>query len=163
MTKEDKVLLHRYGCFTVFLLIMFFTLFVFVKLDRKVWNRGLETVVNQVLAANENTRNLFVLEPVKIETNMSSSAAMFLVGQNTTVEGYALIVRMTGPSGPVSGVFYTKNAQQPPVFLGTADTYVHDESHRVQRIVSWDNLHLTMAQISFWSDKAAALFQEVLK
>ncbi len=163
MTKEDKQIIHRYGSFSLILLVMFFSLFIFVRLDRSVWDRGLEAVVNQVLAANDNTGDLTVLGTVPFTSTMASSAAMYLVGKNTVVEGYVIIVRMTGPSGPVSGVFYTKNSQQPPVFLGTADTFSRTENRRINRIVTCNNLQLTTAQISFWSDKAAALFREVLE
>ncbi len=165
MTKEDKLMLHRYGAFIVILLVMFFSLFIFLRLETRFssWNKGLAVVVNQVLSENESTRGMVVLEAVDMKLSTSVSAAMFLVGNTDVVEGYTVVLRLTGPSGPLSGVFYTKNVQQTPVFIGMADTYYREDTTRkIKRSVAYSDFQLTTAQISFWSDKASLYLQEVI-
>ncbi len=163
MTKEDKILLHRYGCFITIILVMFFTLFALTKLNRAVWHRNLSVVVNQVLASNEATAGLCVLDSVELKTGVAASSDLFIVGQDNAVNGYAVILRLTGPSGPLSGVFFTRSPQQTPVFIGSADKFIRDDQRRIVRSVDYSDFQLTAAQISFWSDKAALLIQEAIK
>ena len=78
MKKSTKIMIHRYGAFTVILIILFFLVLLPVVFSRNVWNKSLKTQVSRVLA--ENYGELYtVTDYIPLEKPVSVSAAAYSV------------------------------------------------------------------------------------
>lgn len=146
MTKTSKMQLHSFGLFSLILLVMFLFLFLIVFFTRNNWNNGLRNQVAEVVQ-NVYAEKYQIGNTIPITLPIAVSAAAFEVtGKNTPEKGYAVILRMTGMSGPVAGVYLVKPGQSTPEFLGTTGFPSNSED-----LYSWNSLSFSL--ITYWGKR----------
>ena len=120
MNEETKLLIHRYGAFTVIVLAIFFILAIFTIISRNTWKTKLRESVVTVLTSKYGTM-YEVGDYVPIKTPASVSAAIFsIVNSETGESGNAVLIRLTGISGPSVAVFTYFDGDDVGSFAGYA-------------------------------------------
>ena len=120
MTEETKLSIHRYGAFTVIVLILFFILAIFTLISRNTWKTKLKESVNNVLTTKYGS--LYTVgDYVPIKTPATVSTVVFSILNTATNEnGKAILIRLTGISGPTVAVFTYFDGDEKGTFAGYA-------------------------------------------
>jgi hypothetical protein len=120
MTAEIKLLIHRYGAFTVIVLVLFFLLAIVTLLSRDTWKEKLQASVSDVLSAKYGTTYV-VGDYVDIQTPAVVSAAVYkITDTERNTEGRAVLLRLTGISGPAAAVYTYFDGEEKGTFAGYA-------------------------------------------
>ena len=120
MNDETKILLHRYGAFTVIVLFLFFLLATVILLSRNTWETKLKESVEDVLESKYGS--LYTVgDYIQIQTPASVSVAVYAITNNEdNRKGKAILIRLTGISGPTAGVYTYFDGDEKGVFAGYA-------------------------------------------
>ena len=148
MTDETKLLIHRYGAFTVIVLILFFILAIFTLISRNTWKTKLRESVENVLVSKYGT--LYAVgDYVPIKTPATVSTAVFsIVNTETNEDGKAILIRLTGISGPMAAVFTYFNGDEKGTFVGyAANTHFVSEENSLDNNASETQLNYCSRQI----------------
>lgn len=120
MNSETKILIHRYGAFTVIVLILFFLLAIFSLLARNTWKIKLRDSVISVLTAKYGAVYA-VGDYIPIQTPATVSTVVYsIVNTETGEHGNAVLIRLTGISGPTAAVFTYFDGDEKGAFAGYA-------------------------------------------
>ncbi|MCQ2612794.1 MAG: hypothetical protein MJ183_04235 [Treponemataceae bacterium] len=151
MTREEKLLLHRYGCFCTLLIMMFFILFFCDRCTQTSKTEGLKIQVEKMLSTSQKTASAgYQLgDEIFVESPLMSSCAVFALTDMENNKGYAAIIRISGVSGPNAAVFVSKpGVSNLPVFIGFVDSQTNAGS-------------FSTSQIEYWAKKIQFLMREV--
>ncbi len=151
MTREEKLLLHRYGCFCTFLIIMFFILFFCERCTQPSKTEGLKLQVERMLSSSPKTASegYRIEDEIFVESPLMASCTVFALTDDENNRGYAAIIRISGVSGPNAAVFVSKpGVSNLPVFIGFADSQTNAGS-------------FSTSQIEYWAKKVQFLMREV--
>lgn len=120
MNNDIKLLIHRYGAFTVIVLALFFLLATFTLLSRNTWKTKLKESVEAVLT--EKCGALYkVGDYIPLETPATvSTVAYKIVNTENNQEGKAILIRVTGISGPTAAVYTYFEGDEKGIFIGYA-------------------------------------------
>lgn len=120
MTSETKLCIHRYGAFTVIVLVLFFLLAIVTLLSRDTWKNSLQKSVSDVLTAKYG--NTYVVgDYVDIQSPAIVSSAVYrITDTENNTEGRAVIIRLTGISGPAAAVYTYFDGYEKGLFAGYA-------------------------------------------
>lgn len=120
MTSDTKLLIHRYGAFTVIVLVLFFVLAILSILSRDTWKSRLQYSVNEVLSAKYGDTYV-VGDYIEIQTPAIVSAAVYKITDTyKDIEGRAVLIRLTGVSGPTAAVYTYFDGDETGTFAGYA-------------------------------------------
>ena len=153
MKKSTKLMIHRYGAFTVIMIVLFFLVLMPVIFSRGVWKKSLKLQVQNVLSKNYG--ELYsVGEVIPLKTPVSVSAAAYSVLDSKNKEdGKVVIIRITGLAGPVAAVYFAKPGTNIFVFEGLADS--NFSSGRNNKITN-----IMLNQISYWGQKIPLFLED---
>ncbi|MCR4940625.1 MAG: hypothetical protein K5930_11045 [Treponemataceae bacterium] len=120
MNKELKLLLHKYGAFTVILLALFFILATVTLLSKNTWENKLRESVSSVLVSKYG--DLYsVDEYINIQTPAILSTAIYsITNKESNEKGKAILIRITGISGPTAAVYTYFDGFEKGSFAGYA-------------------------------------------
>ena len=120
MTEDTKLLIHKYGAFTVIVLVLFFLLAIMTLLSRDTWKTKLKESVAEVIA--EKYGDAYIVgDYVDIQTPSIVSTAVYkLTEKESNTEGRAVIIRLTSISGPAAAVYTYFDGYEKGVFAGYA-------------------------------------------
>lgn len=120
MTLENRIAIHRYGAFTLIVVILFLLLSAVILPSRGVWQRGLKASVETVL--QEKYGSLYTIgEYVHLNSPAGISSAVYRITDVITgQDGYAVILRLTGISGPTAAVYTYFDGDEKGTFAGYA-------------------------------------------
>lgn len=146
MKKSTKIMIHRYGAFTVITIILFFLVLLPVVFSRGVWEKSLKTQVSTILT-NKYGDLYTVGDYIPMNKPVSVSAAAYSVFDSKSKEnGKVVIMRITGLAGPVAAVYFAKPGTNIFVFEGLAHSDLY--SPRDNKITK-----IMLNQISYWGQK----------
>ena len=120
MTDETKLLIHRYGAFTVIVLVLFFLMAIVSLLSRDTWKTMLQKSVSDVIYSKYGDTYV-VGDYVDIQSPAIVSTAVYkLKDTKNNTEGRAVLIRLTGISGPAAVVYTYFDGYDKGVFAGYA-------------------------------------------
>lgn len=153
MKKSTKIMIHRYGAFTVIMIVLFFLVFMTVVFSRGVWKKSLKLQVENILSNNYG--ELYsVGDYITLKTPVNVSAAAYSVLDSKNKEnGMVVIIRITGLAGPIPAVYFAKPGTNIFLFEGLADS--NFSSSRNNKLTN-----IMLNQISYWGQKIPLFLQD---
>lgn len=148
MNASLKKILIKYGYFCLIIFALFLLLTLSTVLSRKSWTLGLKTQIQNTLDNVYPEEKLTVGKAIQIEQPISVSAACYEItdGNDTSNNGRAVLIRVTGIAGPEACLYVQKPGEDSFSYVGVvSDGNLYDTTF------PWYGV--SYRQISYWKDR----------
>ncbi len=155
MNASLKKLLIKYGYFCLIIFALFLLLTLSTVLSRKSWTLGLKTQIQNTIDTVYPEDKLTVENAIQIEQPIAVSAACYKLTREgeSTGNGRAVLVRVTGIAGPEACLYIRKPGEDSFTYVGViSDDNLYDTSF------PWYGV--SYRQITYWQKRIPLIIGE---